>query len=540
MLQGSDRVHRMSASQMDLHEDTAQGPEESPERASPVLSIRSFSGAEDLDAALAPFRQVALEQSSRSNMQMAAPTVVDFDEPLPAKIAPSNDHASLDRPDPKQSLGARKGRLPANEATRFHMPTEATTQFHINAQIVNVYQNLPPGCHHDKLPQPVSAPKAFQFRSRPEQGTADVSVQSADARPTWQIWQTTDHVDHSGEANEHQTNAQVYSDATNFQNRTSYGALGDIPLSTTAPPDFLDNDHLVAMHVAATHPNVCAPSEDVDGATDPVTMSRGEVSRDDMQDKVLLDPRPSGCPQGKEDCDCQPESIELFKNAATYLYKHTRTLSQEFFQAHVHVGERIERLHQINALNGGPTLPGSVHEFLQTETSQLLQDWAIAESKCSQYMCDCILADVNGYELNEPSESTARGIPPDVTDPEEVIDETNSHGDVNSGPREDSEGSTTSSIRAQCSERFAELKTDLIQLTERSERVKRQWANLLDLCNKLDEVAQIGRVAGPSEEVGQNAAASREDWMKPADQFPQAGAVENRVEANKSTQTDGM
>lgn len=306
-------------------------------------------------------------------------------------------------------------------------------------------------------------------------------------RPPWEIYKPSAHPDVPvDELYLYPRIPAVHAD--NPESALPTSALGDFPLTNTAPPEFLDKEHLKAMQGDASHPHACSNAVEPHGSNHATKAQSVSGSSHDLEDSILLDPKSKVCPQGRDGCTCLPEAIELFKNAATYLYKHTRTLSQEFFQAHVHVGERIERLHQMNALNGGPILPSSIHEFLQTETSQLLQDWAIAESKCSRYMCDCILADVNSHVAEEPSEGAAKGIPPDVVELDSSFIGSEEPGEM---PREVSEGSTTSQMQAQCSERFADLKKDLLSLTERSEKVKRHWANLLDLCNKLDEVAQI-------------------------------------------------
>lgn len=267
--------------------------------------------------------------------------------------------------------------------------------------------------------------------------------------------------------------------------------LNNIPVVTTEPPEFMDDDHIQAFHQSSSHVHAANSFETSSQKSADASSASSDGDSHNLDGEVLLDPRPRVCPEAKEDCTCEAESIELFKNAAAYLYKHSRTLSKEFFQARVHVGGRIAQLQQINALNGGPSLPSSVHDFLQTETSQLLQDWAIAEAKCGQYMCDCILANVNGVEGDDLSEPHAKAIPPDFFKPGENDSEI-----AKAGTRADDGGpgaSSTDSLRSQCSERFAELKKELLALTERSERVKKQWANLLDLCNKLDEVARIGR-----------------------------------------------
>lgn len=459
----------------------------------------THSRAHEFEALLEPFRRVALEQLPTSGLQIAAPTVIGLPVELRADETVQTKKSTIGEPKrspkafaPSESKSVEAPTLPA--------ASKMSTTLHIHANIANVYNIVPAQCQ--SCGQEGFDPAGIRPGSRDATASLDKLRQPAQVAltgPPWEMYKPPMNPDVPvDELHLYPPSPRVYPIAGGRQLPVSKHALGDIPITHTAPPEFMDKEHLEAMR--DSHSRVHSDGQERTGTVD----ARGQADVHEVDGNDLLTKTTLICPQGKPDCTCAPDSIELFKNAATYLYKHTRTLSQDLFQAHVHVGERIERLQQINALNGGPTLPGSVHEFLQTETSQMLQDWAIAESKCSQYLCDCILADVNAYQVEEPSEGAAKSIPPDYVEP----DESGAPALSTEEALENNEGTSGGDgFQSQCSQRFAELKKELLSLTERSERIKKQWANLLDLCNKLDEVAKIGRTAELAEGGDDHAAA---------------------------------
>lgn len=459
----------------------------------PKAPISLFSQTGDSDTRnLDPFRQVVFEQLSRSGFNKAAPTLLEIPEKpqnpeeehlQPVPKIPNRRRERLEKPPTSRAEPAPR----MSQALPITVPAGASTLLQIHAQTVNVYTVGPAECQNCKNAEVTSC--SFLDTQPPAVGSSNnltAPTQPLQQRPPWEAFRPPAHPDIPVDERYQSTSSpHGYFSAPDCQTAALDCTLNDFPLADTAPPEFLDKEHLDAMHEATSQGHRRSNSDGTDGdKKGSSAVVSGNASSYDEEDSFLLNADPTVCPQGKEDCTCAPQYIELFKNAATYLYKHTRSLSQELFQAHVHVGERIERLHQDNALNGGPTLPGSVHEFLQTETSQLLQDWAIAESKCSQYICDSILADVNEHEVAEASEGAAKGIPPDIVDPYG----SENPEDASDGSHEYGEGSSIGSPQAQCAEQFALLRKDLMSLTERSTRIKRQWANLLDLCNKLDGV----------------------------------------------------
>lgn len=427
---------------------------------------------------LAPFREVAFEQlPSFGRPPRAAPTVVHDSDCDSDK---REGCALLPPPRLAYERGHTQPELHGQRREHAFPPKgyPASTHMHIHANVVNVY-NVSPLDMPSEMGAGMRGPKINQGGQDRVNSAGPVPHPIVSKSPpgTWQPYISPPHLDQE---------AALYAPSPRIHAMPVSGHMGEHTMPLTAPPEFLDSEHLQALHQSNENPHDCSEPVLEDAAASAAfstSLSRPGSPEEDphsIDDAVLLDSHPRTCPEGKEDCACQVDSMELFKNAATYLYKHTRTLKQELYQAQVHIRERIALLQRSNALNGGPDLPSSVFEFLQTETDQLHQEWAIAEAKCSQYICDCILAEVEGMEIMEPSEGSAKGIPPDVVSPEEA----------GASIPTDHE---TDSHQAQCSERFEDLRKDLVALTHRSDRLKRQWANLLDLCNKLEEVAEICR-----------------------------------------------